>query len=272
MFITKADFLIAYSFRYFSYLQNLIMKLFPILILTFFIQTCSAPNSLSPQQIIDKCIAYYGGNQWEKLHLGFTFRNHQYTLYRNSNKFIYTRTSITENPIVDSLFFTGTFKRYQEGLPLKVSDSMKKVYAASVNSVLYFFQIPKVLNDPAVIKERLEDAEIMGKNYHTLRITFGKEGGGSDFEDEFRYWINTHSFAIDYFAYSYQTDGGGTRFRSVKDRVAKYDMQFQNYLNYQPLSKNTPLDSLPYFFSNGDLLLVSEIVNENIRQLYSQKQ
>lgn len=231
----------------------------------FFLGSCTPLKKETAQEIIDKSIAFYGGDQWNTIHLGFRFRKHQYSLYRKKHAFVYTRTTL-EKPIVkDSLFSSGRFIRYQDGALVSLSDSLQKVYSESVNSVLYFFQIPKVLNDKAVIKSRLADQEIAGKNYHSIQVTFQQEGGGTDFEDEFRYWIDTETAAIDYLAYTYLTDGGGTRFRKVNKRIEKQGIRFQDYINYKPLDKNTPLDSLPKLFELNQLIELSIIENDRIR-------
>jgi hypothetical protein len=96
-------------------------------------------------------------------------------------------------------------------------------------------------------------------------------GGGEDFQDEYRYWIDPESGHIDYLAYNYRTDGGGTRFRKAKNRRKKEGFVFQDYTNFKPEKKFTPLDSLPFLFEMGKLIEVSQIENENI-QVFLPKQ
>ena len=231
----------------------------------FFLGSCKHQQQKTAQEIIDESIVFYGGDRWNELHLDFQFRKHQYSLYRTKKGTVYTRTTLEEPILKDSLFSSGRFIRYQDGAIVSLSDSLQQVYSESVNSVLYFFQIPKVLNDKAVLKSRLADQEIEGKHYHSIKISFQKEGGGTDFEDEFRYWIDTETAAIDYLAYNYLTNGGGTRFRKVNKRIEKNGMRFQDYLNYKPLDKKTPLDSLPTLFELEQLIQLSIIENKTIR-------
>ena len=66
-------------------------------------------------------------------------------------------------------------------------------------------------------------------------------GGGEDFQDEYRYWIDPESGHIDYLAYNYHTDGGGTRFRKAKNRRKKEGFVFQDYINFKPEKKNYSL-------------------------------
>ena len=70
---------------------------------------------------------------------------------------------------------------------------------------------------------------------------------------------------MDFLAYNYQTDGGGTRFRKAIDQRRVDGVLFQDYENYKPQKRFVALDSLPFLFAQGQLLKVSEIKNENIR-------
>ena len=81
-----------------------------------------------------------------------------------------------------------------------------------------------------------------------LKVTFKEEGGGEDFQDEYRYWINQKNHEIDYLAYNYLTDGGGTRFRRAINKRKIVGIFFQDYVNYKPFQKFEQLDSLPSLF------------------------
>ena len=135
----------------------------------------------------------------------------------------------------------------------------------AVNSVLYFFQLPLGLNDQAVQKQYVGDDEIKGKKYHIVKVTFQQEGGGTDFQDEYLYWINQEDFYIDYLAYNYVVNGGGVRFREAINRRIVSDMVFQDYINYKPADKTTPLTSLSGLFEEGKLKELSRIISEDIK-------
>ncbi len=235
------------------------MKKFVIL---FFLVAACQPIEPSAQTIIDQSIARYGGSEWSQAHLNFRFRNHTYTLKRDHQNFIYTRQSLDDSlPYKDVITSSGAFTRTLNELPIALSDSLKQLYASSVNSVLYFVQLPYILNDGAVIKERLMDSEIAGQSYYTLKITFQQEGGGEDYRDAFRYWIHQTTYEIDYMAYNYQTSGGGTRFRVTTSKNKVAGLTVQDYDNYKADEKFPPLDSLPVYFERGNLQKVSSIIN-----------
>ena len=238
------------------------MKKLVFLVAVTLMSCSTSPEKSSAQKIIDSTIAAYGGKAWEDLHLKFKFRNHNYHLYRNQGQFRYVRKALdSAAPYIDSLWSDGRFTRHQNKVVVQLIDSLKKVYSSSVNSVLYFIQIPYVLNDAAVIKTQLPDQLINGKVYHSIKITFQQKGGGKDFEDEFRYWIDPKTFSIDYLAYNYLTDGGGTRFRVAYNQRDIGPIRVQDYRNLKPEKTFTPLDSLPKLFDRGKLQQLSVIEN-----------
>ena len=227
-----------------------------------FIAGCSGNEPIDADTILNKAMDTHGSENLFGKEIGFDFRDWSYGMYRDSTDYEYTRT---KDSIEDRLHSINGFSRFISGEEVIVVDSMATKYSNSVNSVLYFFQLPLVLRDAAVQKEYLGKITIKDQQYHTLKITFRQEGGGVDFEDEFRYWINANTFEIDYLAYSYLTDGGGVRFREAfrKERIEA--ILFQDYRNFKPKDKNTPLDSLPQLFEKGKLELLSLIENKNIR-------
>jgi hypothetical protein len=95
-------------------------------------------------------------------------------------------------------------------------------------------------------------------------VTFSEDGGGEDFDDVFIYWFNQETNLIDYLAYSYHTDGGGVRFRKAIRQHNVGGIVLQDYENYQPADKNTPVEDMENLFKEGKLELLSEIVLENV--------
>jgi hypothetical protein len=110
----------------------------------------------------------------------------------------------------------------------------------------------------------LKSADLKGKEYYKVEITFSKEGGGDDFDDVFIYWIGKEDFLVDYLAYSYRTNGGGKRFRVLKEQCVKNGIRFVDYHNYKPLNASVFLVDIDQAFKSNDLIKVSEIVLKDI--------
>lgn len=234
-----------------------------LLFLIFFV-ACQSPKSPSVKDIIKNSIAAYGLDSKE-YSIDFDFRDYHYSLQRDGEYFSYSREIQQEDSkIVDIMTSNKKLQRYENDILVSLQDSVQNIYSNSLNSVMYFFQLPKPLQDQAVNASLLQNKEIAGAHYWTLKITFDQSGGGDDFQDEFRYWINQDNYQIDYMAYNYLTDGGGTRFRKAMNKRKIKGLLFQDYINYRPKETFTHLDSLPSLFLQGELKELSLIENNNI--------
>lgn len=125
--------------------------------------------------------------------------------------------------------------------------------------------MPSKLIDPAVITQYKGLVHIERRSFHQVAIQFKKEGGGEDFQDIFFYWFNAETFQLSYLAYSYETSGGGIRFRSVeKQHRLDNGFVFQDYVNYKTDSLATNLqDLLPLLLDSG-LVELSRIRLEHL--------
>ena len=230
------------------------------------LSSCQFEVKTTADQWIQDSITAHGLEQWDGQTIAFSFRDHSYTLWRQGGQYEYTRFKLEgRKATLDRLNSTGDFSRTVNDRPVKVVDSMRFKYSESINSVGYFFALPLPLLDKAVIREKGNQITIGDQSYQTILVRFNQEGGGTDFEDVFRYWINTETKTLDFLAYKYATDGGGVRFREATKRTEVSGMIFQDYKNFKPESKETPLDSLPQLWESGALKLLSEIENEAIQ-------
>ena len=227
--------------------------------------SCSNSSHISTSQIINKSIKAHGWDQ-EDFSIVFDFRDYQYELKRKNKFYSFQRTTKKEGNVVKDLMSSKKkLKRFINNKSVELSDSMTNVFSNSLNSVMYFFQLPRPLKDQAVITKYLGLAKIFNEKYWTIKVTFKENGGGKDYQDEFRYWININNGQIDYLAYNYLTEGGGTRFRQAVNKQLNQGFIFQDYINFKPNVKFVSLDSLPILFEAGNLIKVSNIKNKNIR-------
>lgn len=235
---------------------------FPIFL---FFLSCQSPKSENAQEIIQKAL-HQSGFDKSSFSVDFDFRDYHYTLIRKPSFYSFSRSTIQKDvDVKDVMTSSKPLQRFIDGKMILLSDSLQRVYSNSLNSVMYFFQLPKPLQDTAAINELVGAVVIHGETYWTLKVTFKEEGGGEDFQDEYRYWINQKNHEIDYLAYNYLTDGGGTRFRRAVNKRKIEGIFFHDYVNYKPFQKFEQLDSLPSLFEQEELQQVSLIENKNIR-------
>ena len=229
--------------------------------------SCQDTNKeLSASQVIDKAIEAAGGENYNRASVEFEFRNKHYSSMRRDGLYEFTRTQTDSSgaKVKDVLSNEG-FVRYIDGQEQNLPDSLVTSYSESVNSVHYFVQLPYGLNSPAVIKELKGEDEIKGKSYYEIQVTFKQEGGGTDHEDIYMYWIDKEDFSMDYLAYRFYVNDGGIRFRVAVDPRVKKGIRFVDYINYKTGELDTPLTELDDLYEAGKLKKVSEIRNKILK-------
>lgn len=226
----------------------------------------SCDSRTEAEKIVDKSIEAHGGKIYENAKIDFDFRDIHFSIFKNKNAFEYTREFTDSSGAVKDVLNNSGFVRTVNGAKIDtLPDERIGAFSRSVNSVAYFAFLPYGLNDDAAVKTYLGETDLKGEKYHLVKVTFTKDGGGDDFDDEFLYWIGTDDFFIDYMAYSYHTDGGGVRMREVSGVQEVGGIRFQNYLNFKPEDKDTPVEEMQALYVDGKLELLSEIKLENIK-------
>lgn len=156
------------------------------------------------------------------------------------------------------------FIRKINGQVTTLPDTTSAKYARSTNSVIYFALLPYGLNDAAVNKEFIGETILEGQPYRKVKITFGEEGGGEDYDDTFIYWFHKENYTVDYLAYSYHTDGGGVRFRKAINPRFEKGILFQDYINYKPEDETIAVEEMEGLFIANELKELSRIELRNI--------
>lgn len=214
-------------------------------------------------KIVDECIAVHGGEHYDNVLIRFDFRGRTYTAQREKGKFTYTREFIDSTGNVKDVLTNSGFVRSIDGNPISLTEEWENKYSNSVNSVVYFALLPFPLNDPAVKKELLKEDTLNGKPYHRIKVTFTEDGGGEDYSDNFVYWISKDTYQLDYLAYDYQTEGGGSRFRAAHNPRRIGGILFQDYSNLEPVQEAS-LEDYARLHMDDKLKKVSDINLENI--------
>ena len=230
-----------------------------------------SPNELNDgntQIIVNEAIIAHGGTLYDSAHYQFAFRDKLYS-FDNKNGFKYQVSSMDSlGNRIEDILQDGKFTRTVNNELVELSKKDIAKYSEALNSVIYFATLPHKLNDKAVQKEGVGETIIKGEDYDVVKVTFGKVGGGKDFDDVFMYWINKKSHYINYLAYSYSVNDGGVRFRSAYNPRTIDGIRFQDYINWEA-PVGTPLTELPAMFEKGKLKELSRIETTDIQNLNS---
>ncbi|MEO9533525.1 MAG: DUF6503 family protein [Crocinitomicaceae bacterium] len=248
-----------------------------LLIIPFVLLACGSDNDAKNEQIeqeqlsksqslINQMIEAHGGVLYEQAHYQFTFRDKVYTFKNNGSDYRYTSEHQTDQGWQKDTYENGKFERSQGDKILNLSTEAMGMYGETLNSVIYFATLPHKLSDPSVQSEYAGTRTIKGVEYEVVKVTFKQEGGGQDFQDEYCYWINSQTHIMDYFAYNYQVNDGGVRFRKAFNSRKVEGVLFQDYVNYAA-EVGTPLQELPILFEKDSLEEVSRIELVDIQSL-----
>ncbi|MEM9390021.1 MAG: DUF6503 family protein [Bacteroidota bacterium] len=232
------------------------MRPVALLLISMLFLACSAKKDAN--EIIDEAILQAGGDLFENTEIEFVFRDREYGYKKVNGNFEYVRIFKDSAGVVRDVLTNTGFTRQIDGITTKVADTMATKYSNSVNSVVYFALLPYGLNDPAVNKTYVGQSTIKDEVYHKIKVTFNQEGGGEDFRDIFIYWIGKDDYKVDYLAYSYETDGGGIRFREAYNERIVNGVHFADYVNYKPKDVIN-LEALDVAFEKGNLEMLSKI-------------
>ncbi len=243
-----------------------------LILIPIFISCKQEAEKLTSSQIIDKAIENAGGEKYETATINFTFRDTKYSSKRNNGQYELNRSFTDSLGEVKDILTNAGFDRFVNGVKMELPDSTATKYGNSVNSVHYFVQLPFGLNAEAVKKKLVGEAEINRKKYYEVEVTFSQDGGGTDHDDVYLYWIAKDDFTVDYFAYKFYTGEGGIRFREAYNPRMVNGLRFVDYQNYKMESwESVDLQNVKELFEAGKLELLSDIKTENVSVTLAEK-
>lgn len=213
--------------------------------------------------IVNQAIEAHGGDLYSKADFSFVFREKKYHFKNDSSNYEYSSEVQKGDSLIKDVTVNSDFTRLINGQKQNLTTEDAAKYGESLNSVIYFATLPYKLQDASVNKKFVEKTIIKSKDYEVIEVTFGKDGGGKDFDDEYMYWINKETHKVDYLAYNYQVNGGGVRFRAAFNPRVINGVTFQDYVNYEAPVK-TLLKDLPTLYEQGKLKEASKILTENV--------
>lgn len=234
---------------------------------------CTTPTpdpSTNLDAYLDTVIAAHGGDVLDRATVTFTFRGDDFTLRRNEGQFRYERvtTDSTGRRMVEGLTNTDVY-RVVEGDTTALSNEEQRTIATAVNSVAYFALLPYPLQDPPVQATYAGADTVAGTAYHRVAVSFS-EGGGQDYQDEFLYWFDQATHALDYMAYAYGIGGPaedqGTRLREAFNVRTVNGVRIADYYNYRAAGiEPDMLEAYPDSLTQDAVEQVSTVALEDVR-------
>lgn len=224
---------------------------------------CSAPPDA--QEIVDEAIEAHGGERFESSVIDFDFRNRHFSIRRDRGQHHYERTYDDSLGLVREVLSNDSLYREIDGNRVMLTRWEAHRLQSSINSVVYFALLPYRLNDPGVSKRYLGSTRIDGEPYYKIEVTLEPREGGGDEGERFVYWFHRQRKTMDYLAYSYQTNGGGTRFREVINPRVVDGIRFADHVNLTSDTLSARIEDYDRLVGSSSLREVSRVVLENIR-------
>ena len=100
----------------------------------------------------------------------------------------------------------------RNGVAEKVAAGDEQRFRDWAMARVYFCFLPFRLDDPSVRHRDLGVVDWDGRTLHKVKVTFDP-GSSTDAGDEYMYWFDPETARLELFAYSYEENGGGLRFR-----------------------------------------------------------
>ena len=250
-----------------------------VLCLVLGLAACT-PTPSGPQgepealDLVERVREQHGVSVLDNAEVTFSFRGTPFTLRREGSTFRYARTITDEaGRQLEEVVDNDGVHRFVDGTEVELDEAEAGRVMTAVNSVAYFALLPYSLTDPAVRVRALGPDSVGGQAYDRLEATFVQEGGGTDWDDRYVYWLRQPDATMDYLAYSYAVTPGdtsrnetGTRFREVFGVEEVAGVRFQNYRNLTADSIGPrDLERFSGLHDAGRTWAISDIVLDSIR-------
>jgi hypothetical protein len=128
---------------------------------------------------------------------------------------------------------------------------------------IYFVYLPFRLNDPGVIQRDLGLETWEGRQLQRVKVTFAA-GSSTDDQDEFIYWFDPSTARLEQFAYSFEGDPGGIRFRRLFNYRRVGGLLFFDQVNLGLEGEGLSVDQITPDFVDKSLREISTVTLEDI--------
>lgn len=157
-----------------------------------------------------------------------------------------------------------TTERWLDGVPEPVEPERKQGLRDWAMARVYFPFLPYRLNDASVHHHDLGKVDWDGRPFHQVKVTFAA-GSSTDAGDEYMYWFDPETGQVEQFAYSYEGNPGGLRFRRAKNLRRVGGILFFDQENLGVEGEGLSVDQIDAKFVAQKMRVVSTVELKNLR-------
>lgn len=147
--------------------------------------------------------------------------------------------------------------------PVEIEPSKRQKYMDWVSARTYFPFLPFGLNDPSVYKSDLGLESWQGRELHKIKVTF-EPGSSTDASDEYMYWLDPETGRVEQFAYSFEGNPGGLRFRRAENHRRIGGLLFFDQENLGASSDELRVDHITPDFVEKRMRAISKVELKHI--------
>ncbi len=178
--------------------------------------TAAAQSSQQLPEIVERSIAFHGGESYAdfQAELQLCSRSGCFDLQvrEQGGVYDYTAAGASSGGHLKVRVTNDSVERWLDGESQAVDTEDEQRWRDWVSSKLYFCFLPYRLADPSVYFQDLSLEDWNGRQLHKVKVTFAPESS-TDASDEYLYWFDPESARLEQFAYSFEGNPGGLRFR-----------------------------------------------------------
>jgi hypothetical protein len=225
-------------------------------------------ESVLRSPIVDRAIEYHGGSRFDAGRTTFDVCSKAgcatVVVEMNRGRFVYDVTAAAGagKRRVRSTNDSVELWEQDRSVPIEGTRRSQQLRDWAMERV-YFNFLPYRLNDPSVYKEDLGEESWGGRALHKIKVTF-EPGSSTSASDEFLYWFDPDTARLELFAYSYDVNGGGLRFRRLFNYRRVGGILFFDQQNWGVEGADLSVDLVTEEFVDASMRRVSTVEVRNI--------
>ncbi len=217
--------------------------------------------------VIDRAIEHHGGELYRssvtELEICSKSGCSQVRAEVDGDRFDYRVTGRTRGGERTVHWTNQSLEVRQAGEVVPVAPEQAQAYKDWAMARIYFCFLPHRLDDPSVLAEELGTEDWNGRMLQKVKVTFSP-GSSTDAADEYMYWLDPETGQIEQFAYSYEGDPGGLRFRRALDHRRVGGLLFFDQENLGAEGKGLRVDHIDPSFVSTRMRPISKIELKSI--------
>ncbi len=225
------------------------------------------PGSEVPP-IIAKSIAFHGGEAYEhsRTELDMCSKSGCFHVEasQQGEQYSYQVTGLQRDTHLKVRVTNHSVDRWFDGHLSPPAAEDEQRFRDWVMARVYFCFLPYRLMDPSVRYQDLGLVDWQGKQLHLVAVSFAP-GSSTDASDHYRYWFDPETGRLELFAYSYEGEPGGLRFRRLLDHRRVGGLLFFDQENLGIEGEDLDIADIDATFVAEKMRSISKVTLRNIR-------